>query len=376
MSGGPPRVEKLRTDPFWGAVRNKQAARVPSVKRVLARGLCLSGKAGYFLADSPVFVTGSNGFVGSHLARTLIERGHKVRGLIRPSADRSLVGDLPIEWIEGDLHDHDALRRGCQGANHVIHVAGRVKAPDMDAYRETNVLGTANLLEAAATNPDLERFVYVSSLAAGGPSPRSHPRTESDLDNPSTPYGKSKSEGELLVMECAGDMPVTSVRPPAVYGPGDTEVLGFFQAVNWHIKPLFGSGNARVSMVHVSDLVEGIILACFSPNAVGEVFYIAERDSYDIGALEDIMQEALGTWAVRVRIPRPLLMGIAGMSEWFGRVQGFTPKLNRHKARDFLQVNWTCSIDKAQRLLGYESRIPFARGARQTVEWYRAKGWL
>jgi nucleoside-diphosphate-sugar epimerase len=109
---------------------------------------------------------------------------------------------------------------------------------------------------------------------------------------------------------------------------------------------------------------------------LGETFYIAESHVYDLVSLEDLIQDALGTWAVRVRIPRLLLMGIARAAETAGRIGRFTPRLNRHKARDFLQTNWSCSVAKAERLLEYKSRIPFAQGARQTVEWYRAHGWL
>ena len=329
------------------------------------------------MTPSDVFLTGANGFVGSHLVRALLERGHRVRALIRPQADRSRVRDLPVEWITGDLHDRDALRQGCAGVRWVIHAAAKVKAPDLAAYRHANAAGTANLLQAALQSPSgLERFVYLSSMAAGGPATNGHPRMETDPDAPQTPYGVSKREGEILLQEQADRLPFTIIRAPAVYGPGDTEILGFFQAVGWHLKPVFRKPPARISLVHVSDLVEGILLATESPSAAGETFYIAESEQYDMAALEDLIQASLETWAVPVWIPKPLLMSIAAACEWAGKVGGFTPKLNRDKARDFLQAEWTCSVAKAEKLLGFKSRIPFARGARQTVEWYRAKGWL
>lgn len=324
-----------------------------------------------------VFVTGANGFVGSHLVRGLLRLGHTVRALIRPSADRSRVGELPIEWITGDLDDLAALAEGCRGAQWVIHCAARVKAPDLDAYRHANATGTGHLLEAALGAADtIERFVYLSSMAAGGPSTNGYPRVEDDPNDPQTPYGISKLEGEMLVRTHADRLPVSIVRAPAVYGPEDTEVLGFFQAVDWHVKPIFSGQPSRLSIVHVADLVEGILLAAALPSAVGETFYIAEPEVYDMATMEDIIQASLDTWALRIWIPKPLLMGIATVCEWVGKAGGFTPKLNRDKASDFLQTDWTCSVEKAERLLGFEAKIPFARGARQTVEWYRAKGWL
>lgn len=329
------------------------------------------------LAPPLVFMTGANGFVGSHLAHALAKRGHHVRALVRRMADRSRVDDLALEWIEGDLNDRAALARGCRGAQWVIHVAGRVKAPNLAAYRQANVAGTINLLDAASESAaGLERFVHVSSMAAGGPATSGQPRTETDPDRPLTPYGVSKLEGELAVRERAAHLPITVVRPPAVYGPGDTEVLGFFQAVKWHLKPVFSNHPARLSLVHVSDLVDGILLAASVARATGEVFYIAEDAHYDLATVEDMIQQALGTWAVRVRIPRPALMTIAAIAELAGKAGGFTPKLNRHKARDFSQNDWTCSVDKAKAMLGYRSNIPFAQGAIQTVQWYREQGWL
>lgn len=329
------------------------------------------------MESAVVFVTGANGFVGSHLVRELLGRGHTVRALVRQNSDRSRVSDLPIDWITGDLDSPEALTQGCDGARWVYHVAARVKAPDLAAYRHANVIGTGNLLDAALRSSDsIERFVFISSMAAGGPATNGHPRTESDPDDPQTPYGISKLEGEMLVRAHADRLPVSIIRAPAVYGPGDTEVLGFFQAVDWHLKPIFSGRPSRLSIVHVADLVAGILLAASTPAAAGETFYIAESELYDMASMEDMIQASLDTWALRVRIPKALLLGIAMVCEWVGKAGGFTPKLNRDKARDFLQTDWTCSVAKAERLLGFKAKIPFARGARQTVEWYRAKGWL
>jgi len=329
------------------------------------------------MEPSTAFITGANGFVGSHVARALIGQGHHVRALVRPNADRSRVDDLDLEWVVGDLDAHDTLRHACAGARWVIHIAGRVKAPNLEAYRHANVTGTQNLLRAVAdAAPGIERFVQVSSLAAGGPAENGRPREESDPDNPITPYGVSKNEGEKAVLGFADRFPVTIVRPPGVYGPGDTEVFQFFKTVSWHLKPQMGMRPTRATMVHVGDLTDGILLATMNPGAPGETFYIAEDRSYRIDEMEQMIQDALDTWALPIRIPAPLLMIIATAAEWVGAVGGFTPRLNRHKARDLLQSDWTCSVSKAERMLGYTSHIPFERGARQTIEWYRAKGWL
>lgn len=323
------------------------------------------------------FLTGANGFVGSHLARALLAQGYYVRALIRPHANRNLVSDLDIDWITGDLDDRDALARGCEGVTWVIHVAGRVKAPDAGAFHHANHTGTVNLIETvAAAAPSIKRFVYISSLAAGGPAENGVPRSEDHPDNPIAPYGESKLAGELAVMSRADRLPVVSIRPPAVYGPGDTEILGFFQAVRWHLKPVFGDRVLRISLVYISDLIDGILLALTSTRATGQVFYIADECLYTLAELEDWMQEALGTWALRVNVPGKLLMALAHAAEFAGRVGRFSPALNRNRAQDFLQRDWACNVSKAREMLGFQARIPFAEGARKTVAWYRRQGWL
>lgn len=324
-----------------------------------------------------VFLTGANGFVGSHLTRTLIERGYHVRALIRPKADRSRLNGLDVEWVVGDLDNHNALTQGVTGAQYVIHNAGRVRAPDEAAYHHANCVGTIKLLDAVeAAAPQIKRFIYISSQAAAGPSTEGRPRTEDDPNLPHTPYGRSKLEGENAVMVRSGRLPVVTVRPPAVYGPEDTAILAMFQTVKWHLKPLFGSRPQQLSIVHVTDLVHGITLALENDEASGHVFFVAEDQHYSLAELLGHIQEALGTWAVTITIPKWLLMTIAGTGDMFGKAFGFVPRLNRDKARDFLQPNWTCSTAKAKRILDYHSQIPFGAGAKSTADWCRKKGWL
>jgi nucleoside-diphosphate-sugar epimerase len=324
-----------------------------------------------------VFLTGANGFVGSHIARACLAAGHSLRALIRPTADRSRLDGLPIEWVVGDLDDQKALHRGADGVDWVIHNAGLVRAPNLAGYLHANTVGTQNLIDAAQeAAPRLSRFVYVSSQAAGGPSVAGRPRTESDAPDPVTPYGKSKLEGERVVMSRASRLPVVSIRPPAVYGPEDTAVLAFFQTVDWHIKPVFGPQPQFLSIVYVEDLVRGILLACEHPGAVGEVFYIAEDRAYELAELCELIRQGVDTWAIRIKFPKPLLMTIAWSCDMIGKTFRFTPRLNRNKARDFLQRDWRISTEKAQRLIGYRSSVPFAEGARLTTQWYRKKGWL
>jgi len=324
-----------------------------------------------------VLVTGANGFVGARLCEVLLERGYTVRALVRETSDLFRLEGVDVEFVYGDLGDMPSLNKAVDGVDIVIHTAGRIKAPNLQIYMEANKLGTRNLLEAVVGRaPGIQRFVYISSLAAGGPGQDDRPVTEDDPPRPVTPYGASKLAGEKETLSFANKLPVTVVRPPAVYGPGDTQVLGFFRTVCWHLKPYFGNGTAQLRLVYVDDLVKGIILAAEHPNAVGEVFYIAEDKSLTWLELENIIAREAKVWAVPIRIPRWFVRSVATLSEWACKPTKKTPALNRHKAEDFLQTNWTCSVAKASRMLGYRCRFPFEKGAAITIKAYREKGWL
>ncbi len=328
-------------------------------------------------AGMRVLVTGANGFVGARLCEILAERGYTVRAFVRETSDLFRLSALDVEFHYGDLGDYNSLLAAVDDVDIVIHSAGKIKAPSFAAYLQANKQGTKNILDAVAeAAPNLRRFVYVSSLAAGGPGPGDAPVRESDPPRPVTPYGASKLAGEREALSFADKLPVSVVRPPAVYGPGDTQVLGFFRTVCWHIKPYFGSPTAKIRLVYVDDLVEGLLLAATKEAAVNDVFYIADEKSYTWLELESVIANAANVWAVPVRIPKWFVRFAATMTELVYKLSGKTPAFNRHKAEDFLQQNWTCSIAKAQRILGYRCRFPFDKGAEITINAYREKGWL
>lgn len=327
--------------------------------------------------DKTVLVTGANGFVGGRLCEVLLERGYAVRALVRKTSDLSRLEGVGVNLAYGELNDPPSLIDAASGVDVVFHVAGKIKAPSLQEYMEANRQGTKNLLEAVCeVSPDLQRFVYVSSLAAGGPGPTDRPVTEDDPPRPVTPYGASKLAGEKETLAFADRLSVALVRPPAVYGPGDTQVLGFFRTVCWHLKPYFGAPTAQVRLVYVDDLVEGLILAAEHQQAIGQVFYIAEDQNRTWLELESIIAREAGVWAVPVRIPRWFVRSVATITELAYKPTRKTPALNRHKAEDFLQQNWTCSVAKAERMLGYRCRFPFEKGAAITISAYREKGWL
>ncbi|MFZ5916108.1 MAG: NAD-dependent epimerase/dehydratase family protein [Chloroflexota bacterium] len=324
-----------------------------------------------------VLVTGANGFVGSHLVEALLARGYGVRCLVRRSSDLAFIEHLPVEWVYGDVSGGEGLEVACAGVQAVCHLAGATKARDRETYFRVNAEGTRRLLETCARlAPELGRFVYVSSLAAAGPSPDGHPIDEAHPPNPLTFYGQSKLQGEQYCHDYMARLPIVMIRPPAVYGPRERDIYFYFQMVNRGIKLLLGRGARRASFVFVADLVSMALHVLEDERAVGQTYFVTEAQDYDWQRLSEMVASALGRRALRLVVPEgflPVIAAAAGLQARFTRQPAL---LNDQKLIELRQRFWVCSGEKARRELGFETLYPLEKGIRITAQWYRQNGWL
>ncbi len=327
------------------------------------------------------FVTGGTGFVGSHLVEELLRRNvDEVRCLVR--SDPKWLADLDVTTVRGDLSDVEALWTALDGVTHVYHVAGLTRAPDWDPFYQVNVKGTLNLMGALKhAAPDVERVLVTSSLAAVGRCD-DPPATEDAPLRPVSRYGKSKAQMETelrdphdMTTSYAEALPLTIVRPPAVFGPRDRDILDFFQAVKQHVCPVVG-GDSSVSLVHVRDLVEGMVDASLTPEAEGETFFLGSERPYTWQEIKRATTDALDTWAVTVPVPGPLIGAVGAAAEAWGRLTGTYPPLNREKAREIRYACTTCSSNKARRTFDYAPSVSLDEGIADTLSWYETEGWL
>lgn len=296
-----------------------------------------------------VAVTGATGFAGGHLLDAL--GGHAVRALARrPQAPRE-----GVTWIAGDLDDHAALARLCEGADAVIHVAGVVSA-DAATFDRANRLGTQHVLDAA-TRAGVPRLVHVSSLAAREPQ--------------LSVYGASKRAGEDLVT--ASDRDWRVVRPPAVYGPRDTEMLELFRMAKRGLVPLPPRG--RFSIIHAADLAA--LLFALLTDRLGPAIYEPEdahTGGYDHRDFARMLGTALGRRSVlAVNLPAPLVRIGAAIDE---RMRGPAAKLTRDRAAYMCHPAWVTDPARQPPPALWRPRIDTATGLAQTAHWYRQAGWL
>ncbi|HEX9704889.1 MAG TPA: NAD(P)-dependent oxidoreductase [Gemmatimonadales bacterium] len=320
-----------------------------------------------------MFVTGGTGFVGAHLVQALLASGDDVTCLVRSPARAQALGWTNVRIIPGDLSDARALREGCDGAEVVYHAAGAISARRAAEFTGLNRDTTGNVLEAAGEHPP-QRFVYVSSLAAGGPNPPGHPSDERQPPNPVTDYGRSKLAAELLVK--AMPFPWTIVRPPVVYGEWDRELLKVFRFARTGFAPVLGDVTQELSIIYAGDLARALIAVGTSPQAARRVYYAAHPEITGNGAFMRAIGRAVGKELRLITIPpllsRGVLWTIGAVASLFGRAT----ILSSDKANEFLAPAWTCRSDALTRDTGWTADMSLDKGLRRTADWYREKGWL
>lgn len=322
-----------------------------------------------------VLITGANGFVGARLCRKFLTESFQVIAGVRQNADLTNLSGLDINYRYGDIVNPETLSEMVKETDYIIHNAGVTKAKTNSGYFIVNELGTENIFEAIKQhNPQIKKVVYISSLAAGGPS-FGKPVIESDEPRPITTYGRSKLAGENKAVSYKDSFPVAAVRPPGVYGPGDKEIFSFFQTLSMRIKPYIGDTSRKIQLVHVDDLCSGVFLAATKNTQSGSVYYIAENRAYSMKELVLTLQKAIGKSAIPLYLPGSLFKVIAQLSKIAFKLVGATPMLTPEKAGELL-ASWEVSTAKAEKELGFKSEISFENGAKETYEWYKKEGWL
>ena len=298
-------------------------------------------------------VTGATGFVGRALLELAAQRGLEVRALTR----RPRKPAPGVEWIDGDLHDRPALARLVAKAEAVLHIAGVVNTPDPMGYHLGNVEGTLQVVEAAVA-AGVPRFVFVSSLAAREPG--------------LSKYGHSKLHAEKLV--AASGLDWTIVRPPAIYGPRDREILELFKLARWGVVPMPPPGHA--SIIHVADLSTLLLALVPAGEAVTHRTFEPD-DGRDGGWSHRELARAIG-WAVGRRpwVPHLSKATLERIAKADKAVRGRKAKLTPDRIGYMTHPNWTCDPAARPPANLWRPGIPTREGLKATAEWYRKEGWL
>lgn len=298
-------------------------------------------------------ITGATGFVGRTLIEQAAEKGLEARALTR----RPQAKVPGVEWIPGDLHDRKALAKLVRKAEAVVHVAGVVNTHDPMGFHLGNVEGTLALIEVAVA-AGVPRFVFVSSLAAREPQ--------------LSKYGHSKLHAEKLV--AASGLDWTIVRPPAIYGPRDREILELFKLARWGVVPMPPAG--RTSLVHVADLAR--LLLALVPSGERVTRHTFEPDDgREDGWSHRELARAIG-WAVGRRpwvphLSKGILEGLARADKALRRNKA---KLTPDRVGYMVHPDWVSSPKAKPPKRLWKPEVPTLEGLKATAEWYRKEGWL
>ncbi len=323
-----------------------------------------------------VLVTGATGFLGWHLTDHLLSAGHEVRAFLRASSDDTWLRARGVETVRGDWRDSASIRPAVRGADAIIHAAGggMMRRPK-DVYL-SNVDTTENLLAAVeACGEDLKRFVLVSSLAAHGPSSEGAPAAELDVPAPRSHYGKAKLAAERAALRYAEQFPVTVLRPPAVYGPGDTRMVSLFRWARRGVLPLVHA-EGTTSLVYGPDVAEALVQLLTRPHPSGRAYFIEDGRVYRRREMAELIAAAVGRRAKVVEIPRTALRAAGVLGEGFARARNHAVVLTRDKVADLDAAHTTCSARRLRDELGWAPSTDFGLGAQTTAEWYGAQGWI
>lgn len=324
-----------------------------------------------------ILLTGGTGFIGRNLAVRLAQMGHHVTCLVRSRDSAIWMGEHPgLDPVVGEITDRASLVPHVGDVEVIFHLAGVTKARSREEYMRINGLGTGTLIDAACSSGEgVRKVLYVSSLAVAGPHTSHNPARENGPVAPVTHYGESKLLGEQLLRDGCRQVSWTIIRPPVVYGPYDRDVLVYFKLAQRGLVPVFGKTDMDFSIIHVDDLINGIILAGFSDKSNGEIFYLSDGRVHTVESALSALIGVIGKGKL-LRLP-PLLGRVAGVvGDVVGHLSGKAQVVNSQKVKETLQDGWVCGSEKIRDLLGFRPTVGLEQGFASTYRWYRNAGWL
>mgnify|MGYP001024622387 CR=1 FL=1 len=324
-----------------------------------------------------VLVTGGTGFAGSHLVSRLISDGFEVRVIARSQKKAEKLKERGVEIILGDITDKDVVKEAVNGVKKVYHLAANWRTagvPDK-VYWDVNVGGTRNLLEASIRE-NVERFIHCSTMGVHGHVDEI-PSNENTRYNPGDIYQVTKLEAEKLALNFYREkgLPVSVIRPCAIYGPGDMRLLKMFRAISKKRFIMLGSGETLYHMVYVTDLAEGFRLAADKEEAIGEPFLIGGEEYVSLNKLAEMIAREIGVSSPRIHFPVWPVELLGTIVEKICIPLKIEPPIYRRRVL-FFTKDRAFDISKAKNILGYKSKVDLKTGIKNTVKWYRDNGYL
>lgn len=325
-----------------------------------------------------VLITGASGFVGYHLIEACLASDLEVYAAVRPSSDVKHLAHFNINYTDLNFADVASLKLELEEKkySYIIHASGTTAAKSKEEYNTVNAEYSKNLaLAAVSAAIDLEKFVFVSSLAALGPlTDLTATIEDNSAAQPVTNYGESKLLAEQYLQEIEG-LPLLIIRPTAVYGPREKGIFILFQTINKGLEPHIGSFKQQISFIYVTDLAKIIVKSLFSA-VTKKQYNVSDGNIYDRYALAEGVKKALQKKTFKFHLPVAAVSVLAALMERLYKNSTASPALNKEKMNELTAVNWACSINRVTDDLGFSPQYNLETGVLETVNWYKAHKWL
>lgn len=309
--------------------------------------------------EGVIAITGVTGFIGSAVAKKLTAAGWWVRGLARSSSQALMrLSTLDkLEIVEGSLEDSSSLRQLVRGSRFVIHCAGAVRGAHAKHFNRVNADGVTSLVRVTREMAEKPSFLLLSSLAAREPQ--------------LSAYAASKREGERRLSMAAGDLPWVALRPPAVYGPGDREMLPLFRLMEKGVALLVGERQARFSMLYIDDLAAAIQSFLEEPEWSQTIYELHDGcpGGYSWDEVVLLFSRLRAKKLIKLHLPLPLLSSLAKINQALSRLTGKQPMLTPGKIRELHHPDWVCDNQAITEKIGWQPKVSLAEGLQRTMKW-------
>lgn len=332
-----------------------------------------------------ILITGASGFIGSFIVEEALKRRFGVWAGIRSSSRREYLKNRKIHILELDFAHPNELRAQLSGHkgtynkfDYIIHCAGVTKCMDRNEFDRVNYLQTRYFVDTLRElNMIPKQFIYISTLSVFGPIHERgyQPITDEDVPLPNTAYGLSKLKAELYLQSIPG-FPYVIYRPTGVYGPREKDYFLMAKSIRRHFDFAVGFRRQDLTFVYVHDVVQAVFLG-IEKEACRRAYFLSDGQVYSSRAYSDLLRKELGNpFVIRLVCPLIVLKVVSLLAEFCARRCKKTSTLNSDKYKIMKQRNWQCDITPAVTELGFAPRYNLEQGVKETIAWYKDKGWL
>lgn len=326
-----------------------------------------------------ILITGSTGFIGSHILDELLNNKHNVKCLIRNNSNTRWLDNKQVEIIKSDFINYDIIKDKLEDVEIVIHVAGIIAALNYQEFFKVNSEGTKILLESVAKySKQFKKFIYISSQTVGGPAKDlNSPIRENDNPNPLTSYAKSKYQAEQFIVTNKLGVNYSILRPSAVFGERDPGIVQIFQMVKKGFAPMMGLDKKYLNLIYGKDLAIATVNCIDNPNSDNQIYYIAGENKVSWDFLMDEIKIAVNNPKARkLKVPNPIVLTVGYINEKISQITNQPQIFNYDKAIDFTRKYWICDTNKARKEINLRTDADITDLLKRTANWYIENGWL